>query len=280
MTLPVFLVSELAVGEAAVPLSDVEAGQIGSFGGSEARHAHAAMRLSVGDQLELCDGEGVRLLARVAEASNDVFTVKAIVKEVEDPSPVRLTLVQGLAKGGRDEMAVEASTELGVDRIVPWQAVRSVSRWSGAKAQKNEQKWRNLVWAATKQSRRARLPVVDGVVTSGQLAEEIAALTAGGGLALVCDEEAAEPLAHAVFNWIPVPGVAGALSGEVLVVVGPEGGVSPEEKEAFVQAGASPVLLGPHVLRTSTAGPAALTLLDYLLGRWDHPPRGPEVMAE
>jgi 16S rRNA (uracil1498-N3)-methyltransferase len=166
-------------------------------------------------------------------------------------------LVQALAKGDRDELAVQAATELGVDEVVPWAAARSVSRWEGAKIAKGTARWRSITREATKQAIRPWAPEVSGLATTRQLAARAAAETV-----LVL-----EPTAEQALSQVDLEGAGGAPSS-VLVVVGPEGGVSPAELELLAGAGAVPVRLGDSVLRTSTAGPAALAVLSVRLGRW------------
>ena len=163
-------------------------------------------------------------------------------------------VVQALPKGERAELAVELLTELGVDEIVPWSAARSISQWKGDRAAKGVAKWRRAAQEAAKQSRRARIPSVSELAGSGQVADRVAA----AGLALLLHSEADEPLSR-----VEVPA-----GGEVLLVVGPEGGLSPAELELFTGRGGRPVRLGAEVLRTSTAGAAALAVLSAALGRW------------
>jgi 16S rRNA (uracil1498-N3)-methyltransferase len=172
-----------------------------------------------------------------------------------EPQRPRLVLVQALAKGDRDELAVQASVELGVDQVVPWQASRSVSRWQGDKAVKGVQRWRTIVREATKQSMRAWLPEVAAPATTAEL----------------------RPRAQASRMLVLEPGAPKRLSDiridagddrDLVVVVGPEGGIAPDETERLVEAGAEAVRLGSSVLRTSSAGPAALAVLNVALGRW------------
>lgn len=173
-----------------------------------------------------------------------------------DPLPVpSLTLVQALAKGGRDEMAVQASTEIGVDRIVPWSAARSVSRWEGPKVEKGRSRWTSIAHEAAKQAIRSRVPEVGPLVTTAQL---VPALGAGAAV-LVLDPTATVRLA----TWEPPADL-----DEIALVVGPEGGIDGSELDRLEAAGAIRVRLGDSVLRTSTAGPAALAILQAGLGRW------------
>ncbi|MGT2460686.1 16S rRNA (uracil(1498)-N(3))-methyltransferase [Sinomonas atrocyanea] len=227
--------------------------------GAEGRHAVAVRRLGVGEGVDVSDGAGTRAVCTVSRAEGSVL--EAVVDTVvhEERPPFRLVLVQALAKGDRDELAAETATELGVDAVVPWQAERSIVRWKGERAQKALAKWRSVVLAAAKQARRAWVPDVEPAVDGGRLAERIAQAR----LAVVLHEEASESLTGIL------RGVAsGDGEGEILFIVGPEGGISPAELERFVQAGARLALLGPHVLRSSTAGPAALALAGEHLGRW------------
>jgi 16S rRNA (uracil1498-N3)-methyltransferase len=228
-------------------------------GGPEGRHAVAVKRLAPGEGVDLADGAGTRAVGTVAAAAGNVLTVSVDRTEREPRLPFRLVLVQALAKGDRDELAAESATELGVDAVIPWQAERSIVRWKGERGEKALAKWRSVVLAAAKQARRAVVPAVESAHDGARLAERIAAAR----LAVVLHEEAREPLS-AVLE--PLGGEAG--DGEVLFIVGPEGGISPAELERFTAAGARLALLGPHVLRSSTAGPAALALAGDRLGRW------------
>ncbi|MWV60427.1 16S rRNA (uracil(1498)-N(3))-methyltransferase [Rathayibacter sp. VKM Ac-2754] len=220
--------------------------------GAEARHAATVSRLRAGETVRVGDGRGRVATAVVesAEASRVALLVES-VEEAAAPSP-RLVLVQALAKGDRDELAIQAATELGVDEVVPWQAARSVSRWSGTKEEKGRERWRSIVREASKQSLRARVP-------------DVSALTALRGVV-----ERAATARILVLE----PGAASRLSAvvpdgrDLVLVVGPEGGIAPEELRALEEAGAEAVALGDSVLRTSTAGPAAIALLSARLGRW------------
>lgn len=234
--------------------------------GEEGRHAAKVARIGVGEQVLLTDAPGRQVLAEVTAARKEALDLRLLA----DPTPAverlpRLTLVQALATGGRDEQAVESATELGVDRVLPWIARRSVSVWRGEKLVKGRARWAGTVRAAVKQCRRPGIPEVDEPVTTAQLAESLRDLPADGTLVLVLHEQ----------ESVGVMSLAEQLRGasaqgieEIVVVVGPEGGIDPGELEALRDAGARSVLLGPEVLRSSTAGPAALTVLSSLVGRW------------
>lgn len=220
--------------------------------GPEGRHAADVQRVGVGEQVLLADGAGRRATCTVTAAHRGALDL-AVDELVAEPEPARrYVLVQALAKGDRDLLAVESATELDVDEVVPWQADRSIVRWRGERGDKARRRWESAVLAATKQSRRARMPLVAQAVGRAALVERAGA----AALTLVLHEEAAEPLAQ-----VQLPP-----TGEVLLVVGPEGGISPDELDALVAAGARPVRLGRTVLRTSTAGAAALASLHTLAG--------------
>lgn len=245
MSLPVHWVPSLA---AAAPDQLVE------VTGDEAHHAVAVRRLRAGEPLALTDGAGTRATGLVEETGKRLLVVRLqSVEQVAAPTP-SVTVVQALPKGERGELAVEVLTEVGVDRIVPWAAARSVAVWRGERAVRSHAKWQATAREAAKQARRAWFPQVDELASTAQVAD----LLATADLGIVLHEEASTPLAR-----IEVPG-----SGRVVVVVGPEGGIAPEELAAFAAAGAAAYRLGPTVLRTSTAGVAALAVLLARTGRW------------
>ncbi|THG35175.1 16S rRNA (uracil(1498)-N(3))-methyltransferase [Glaciibacter flavus] len=222
--------------------------------GAEARHAVTVGRARPGDVLAIGNGRGILVRGTVISADPSRLLLRAeSVERAESPSP-RFVLVQALAKGDRDELAVQAATELGVDVVIPWAARRSVSRWDAQKAVKGRDRWAMIAREATKQSIRPWLPVVEPVVTTRRLAE----LAAGSRMLLL------EPTAEMPLTGLDLAGKP----EDLVVVVGPEGGIAPEELELLVAAGATAVRLGSSVLRTSTAGPAALSVLNASLGRW------------
>jgi 16S rRNA (uracil1498-N3)-methyltransferase len=258
--------------------------------GDEARHAVTVKRIEPGEAVDLADGRGRRLVGEALSGGSAELTVRALrILQEPEPDP-ELVLVQALAKGNRDELAIEAATELGVDTVVPWQAERSIVRWKADKAAKGTAKWQMAVRAAAKQSRRARVPVVEPLVERAGLC----ALIRSSRLSLLLHEDAEGSVADAVQSaglganraeprgtndgGASPDGAASDGSGSpdggagsaarVLMIVGPEGGISQTEVDAMLEAGAVAVRLGPHVLRSSTAGPAALTLLSEMLGRW------------
>ena len=262
MSAPVFLAEPGSLGGYA-------GGSVYLLEGTEGRHAGVVQRRGAGERVDVVDGAGVRLQGAVETAGDDGVRVR-VVQRVEEPAPeIALVLVQALAKGDRDEMAVEAATEIGVDAVVPWQAERSIVVWRAGRAAKSHARWQGTVRAATKQSRRSRVPDVEQAVDGPGLVARVRAVVAAGGAAVVLHEEASVPFASVV---LPQASGTGSGSGgaprEILVVVGPEGGISAREIAALSDAGAQIARLGPHVLRTSTAGPVAMALLAQRLGRW------------
>ncbi|MFJ5552250.1 16S rRNA (uracil(1498)-N(3))-methyltransferase [Streptomyces sp. NPDC093225] len=248
MTAPVFVVEQVPAGPGPGFVLD----------GPEGRHAVSVKRLNPGEEVVLTDGRGGWAEGAVEAAEGKdrlVVAVRATGVEAE-PEP-RVTVVQALPKGDRGELAVETMTETGVDAIVPWQASRCITQWRGERGAKSLAKWRGTAREAGKQSRRVRFPVVEEAMTTKQ----VVALLASADLGVVLHEDRDAPsLALAVAD-LPV-------KGSIVVVVGPEGGVSPEELAAFAGAGAQPYRLGRSVLRTSTAGTAAVAVLLARTGRW------------
>ncbi len=221
--------------------------------GAEGHHAARVRRLGVGEPLVVGDGRGVLLDCTVLAVLPDGLRLGVLARRTAAPPDPRLVVVQALPKGERAGLAVETMTELGVDEIVPWAAARSVVRWDGARAERALARWRRSAGEAAKQSRRARVPEVAPLADTAAVAGRL-----GTGTGLVLHEAAEAGLAA----------VALPESGEIVVVVGPEGGLTEPELAAFGAAGASAVRLGEPVLRTSTAGAAALAALSLRLGRW------------
>ena len=238
---PMFLVAELADAEELL------------VDGSEGRHAVEVLRLTPGERVRVGDGRGSVAESEVVSAGAEGLRVVVRHRfEVPPPEP-EFVLVQALPKGDRGPLAVDLATELGVDRIVPWTAARCVTRWRDDRVEKGVAKWRAAAHAASKQSRRARVPEVTEPMTT----REECGLLGDADLAVVLHEQARRPLAE-----LDIP-----RTGTVVVIVGPEGGLTDGEVVAFRAAGAQAVRLGSEVLRTSTAGAAALAALS-MRTRW------------
>jgi 16S rRNA (uracil1498-N3)-methyltransferase len=241
---PLFLVESL-------PSTDLY-----TLDGPEGHHAATVQRLRAGELLVLADGVGGTASALVTGVGRGTLEVRITARGYADAPDPRLVVVQGIAKGDRGELAVQAMTEVGVDEIVPWAAARSVVQWRGDRGAKARDKWAATAREAAKQARRPWLPVVGGDPDSST--KQVAARIAAASAAFVLHEEATDRLATAE---LPI-------SGEIVLVIGPEGGITPDEVAAFAAAGAHPVRLGDNVLRTSTAGVAALAALSTCLQRW------------
>jgi len=246
VTAPLFFV-------AADQLTEATAGSSLVLAGPEGHHGATVKRVGVGEQVLLADGVGHGAEAIVESVGPGELHLRVQAITLQPQPDSRFVLIQALAKGERDERAVEAATELGVDEVVPWQAERSVVIWRGERAARSLRKWESIVLAAAKQSRRIRIPLVSEPANHQAVIRRIEQ----AALALVLHEDAELSLA----------GLELPASGDVVLIVGPEGGISAAELSAFVTAGAVPVRLGSNILRSSSAGPAALAVLSAA-GRW------------
>ncbi len=225
-----------------------------TLSGPEGHHAAAVRRLRAGERADVSDGAGTLAQCVVASVARDsvVLSVRS-VRTLPPPEPT-ITVVQALPKGERGELAVGLMTEVGVDSVIAWAAERCVVRWHGERGTRSLGKWRGAAREAAKQARRAWRPEVTGPATLADVARRVSA----AAFAVVLEAGAAAKL-----SALPLPG-----EGEIVLVVGPEGGISPAEQAALAGAGAMEARLGPTVLRTSTAGAAAAAVLLARTGRW------------
>ncbi len=235
------------------PTGALEANRV-RLGGSEGRHAAAVRRLRRGERVDLCDGSGVVVEGLVHAAGPDWLEVDVQHRTRVEPAQPRLVVAQALAKGNRSELAVELLTEVGVDEILPWGAERSVAQWRGERGARSLERWRSTAREAAKQARRAWLPVVPEPVTTAELVRRLHAAALG----VVLHESARHPLVS-----VPVP-----VTGDVVLVIGPEGGLAEDEVTALTAAGGLAARLGPTVLRTSSAGAVAAGVVLAASGRW------------
>lgn len=249
MTAPVYLMESL---REANPIPGLCLG----LDGDEARHAATVRRTRAGERLDVCDGKGLRARCEVLGASKTHLDLRVLeVSEEGEPAPRRV-LVQALAKGGRDEQAVETCTEFGVHSVIPWASARTVSSWKGKEA-KGRARWAATAAAAAKQSRRSWVPpIVCESASTARLAELVAQARGRGARVFLCHEEGQALLADILR--------CEAEGAETWILVGPEGGIAPEELALLEEAGARCVLLSAHVLRSATAGAYALATLDAL----------------
>lgn len=230
--------------------------------GPEGKHA-LVKRMEVGESIDLGDGTGRRAVGTVHSLTDRGVIVRVEQLREERTSP-RIYLVQALAKDGRDLLAIETATELGVYGVLPWSADRSIVRWKGERAAKAHTKWQNTVTAAAKQSRRALIPEVYDLYSTADLVELIEEVTGQGSAVFILHEQATERLSALARTLVE----AENLPEEIYLLVGPEGGISDREVQLFTEAGAHLALLGDEVLRSSTAGSAAMCTLNVVLGRW------------
>jgi 16S rRNA (uracil1498-N3)-methyltransferase len=244
MTLPVFISSD-----------NLQPGHTVELDGDEGHHAVTVRRIRVGEKIELTDGNGRRAVCEVVAVGKKSLDARIETVNVEQKPEVSFTVVQALAKGDRGDLALEILTEVGVDEITPWSAAHSIAKWDAT--DKGFLKWQRVVREASKQARRAWLPQICALHTTG----EVATLLAGAELALVLHESAQNSISE-----VKVPA-----SGRVVIVVGPEGGITAEELTTFSQAGAQIVRMGAPVMRTSTAGGVALGVLMAATNRWAIP---------
>lgn len=229
-------------------------GEVIELTGDEGRHAVSVKRTSVGEQIELVDGHGTRAVITVTGVSGKDRLVGVVDCVANEPAPrPTVTVIQALPKAARSELTVDLLTQAGADVIVPWQAGRSVANW-GKKQDKGLAKWRAAARAAAKQSRRSRIPEITPVVDQAA----VAALIQAAPLALMLHEDATGKITDQPMAQVD----------SVVLIIGPEGGISPAELDAFTTAGAHPVRLGPEVLRTASAGMVALAALGAVTDRW------------
>lgn len=241
-------------------LNSLGPGDTISLGREESRHAINSMRLTPGEALTIADGHGTWANGTVHTTEDNTLTANInTTGHVPQPQP-RLVLVQALAKGDRDLLAIQTATEIGVDAIVPWQAERSIARIKPDKKDKTLTKWRSALTTAAKQARRPRIPELWGPVTGANAAQ---LLETPHSAMIVLHEDGQNTITHLTQqlhnNQHPTT---------LYIIVGPEGGITDHEMQAFNTTGATPLRIGDAVFRTSTAGPVALTLLNHTLGRW------------
>ena len=220
--------------------------------GSEARHAVTVSRITVGESITVGNGAGLMVVGPVVSAEPSAFVVEVHALTLAQPASPAIWLAQALAKGDRDEHAVQQATELGVDGVIPWSAQRSIVKWEGAKIRKGHDRWSAIVREASKQSVRPWIPEV-GDLASTVVLSSLAASTR----MLILEPTATQSLSELEAD-----------DRDVVLVVGPEGGIAPSELSRLEGAGAALVRLGQTILRTSTAGPAAIAVLNSRLGRW------------
>jgi 16S rRNA (uracil1498-N3)-methyltransferase len=249
VTAPVFVLPP-----AALPAPDVDRLVLD---GIEGHHAADVRRLRAGERVDVTDGHGTRLTCRVAHAERGRLVLDVDDRVSEAPPRMRLVVAQALVKADAAEQAVTTLTEVGADEVLAWSAARSVVAWQGERVPRGLRRWEATATQAAKQSRRAWVPLVAGPLDLGALVARVRSAT----LAVLLDADESVPLGD-----LEVPH-----TGEVLLVVGPEGGVTPAERDALVGAGAVVASVGPTVLRAATAGTVAAAVVLSRSPRWRVP---------
>jgi 16S rRNA (uracil1498-N3)-methyltransferase len=217
------------------------------FANEDANHAIRVLRMQAGAEFMLSDGNGAWSQVKAVEVSKRFMQVQVMDSGYQEALPTFITVVQALPKGDRSKEAIELLTESGVDRIVPWSASRSIG--------KGTDKFVITAREASKQSRRFRIPQVLELATTAQICEAIKL----SDLAIVFHESAS----HKLSDQISSHNVQ-----TLLIIIGPEGGISDEELAAFESAGAKVALMGRPILRSAHAGIAAVSAVSALLRVW------------
>ena len=239
MSAPLFLADDVAVPVGGVLRLD----------GPEGRHAAVVRRIQVGEGVVIADGRGHGVRGPVVAVDKGGICVEVAEALAEPERPYRWTAVQALAKGGADKQALDAMTQAGVDEVLAWPASRSIVRWTSDKLDKQLEGWRATAREAAKQSRRLVVPQV-GYAPTSEVLDRVRACAQ----AFVLHESATGYLADQTL----------VEAGEVMFILGPEGGITDDELAAFAEAGATPVLVGDHVLRSANAGLVGLAQLQTM----------------
>ena len=235
-----------------------EVGDLAVVDGNEGFHAASVRRIRAGEELDLGDGDGAMAHCVIEEVAKARLSARVLERWIVEPATPTVIVVQALPKSDRSELAVELATEAGADAFVAWQAARCVARWDGARADKGLRRWRAVARAAARQSRRPYVPSVTGVATTDELVTDVRDAVATGTTVLALHESATENLTKLSLSQ----------ADSLILVIGPEGGITDDEIAALSAAGATAVRLGPTVLRTSTAAAVALGALGALTPRW------------
>jgi 16S rRNA (uracil1498-N3)-methyltransferase len=235
-----------------------EVGELAVVDGDEGFHAASVRRIRPGEELVLGDGAGGLAHCVVERAARDGLQARVLDRWSVAAGRPPVTVVQALPKSERSELAIELATEAGADAFLAWQASRCVASWEGARVDKGLRRWRAVARSAARQSRRAHIPPVEGVLSTAALTQRVRDEVAVGAVVLALHESATARIVD----------VAVTQADSLVLVVGPEGGIAPEEISALTDAGAIAVRLGPQVLRTSTAAAVALGALGVLTPRW------------
>jgi 16S rRNA (uracil1498-N3)-methyltransferase len=219
------------------------------FSNEDSHHAIKVLRMAAGEIFNLSDGKGTWSRVVIENVNKKTMTVKVLESGFQEALPTQFTVVQAIPKGDRIKESIELSTEGGADRIVMWKSERSIGR-----IEDKLEKLQHTAREASKQSRRFRIPEVGSAAIRDHVIDEIAK----ADLALIFHESATMRLSQVV-----TPGPK-----KVLAIIGPEGGLTDDEVEAFAVAGAKVVLMGRPILRSAHAGLAALAAINTALSVW------------
>lgn len=226
-----------------------------SITGVDVKHIGKVLRMQPGDKLQVVSDDGVSALAEVTAISETTVTVRCLEVLAESHEPaVKITLAQGLAKGEKMDFIIQKAVELGAYSIVPVAMEHSVVRLDGAKADKKVERWQKIAEAAAKQSKRDIIPQVQAVQSVSQMLANNNCKTKI--IAYECEDRMS--LKTALRE-------AGQLD-DLLLIIGPEGGISEGELAKTREAGAVPVSLGRRILRAETAGLVAMSAIFYETG--------------
>jgi len=219
--------------------------------GDEAHHAIKVLRVAMGEEILLADGTGAWVRGKIEAIAKKSFRTAVLERGITDQIQPELIVIQGLMKSDRAKEAIELLTVAGASTIIPWQAARSIAKWQDQLGEK----WVATSIAAAKQSRRLNLPEIEGPITTKQIAKRFGTTTN----LLILHESATIKISDAARELSAAP---------IVLVVGPEGGLTGEELGDLSVAGGKVVLLGSEVLRSAHAGFAALSAISALTGRW------------
>ena len=226
--------------------------------GVDARHISKVLRMQPGAQLQIVSDDGVSAVAEITAIDSERVTVRCLEKLAESHEPrVKLVLAQGLAKGEKMDFIIQKAVEMGAYSVIPVAMEHSVVRLDGAKAAKKVERWQKIAESAAKQSKRDIIPEVQAVQSMTEMLAKCACQTKI--IAYECEDRLSLKAA------LKAAEEAGGIS-ELLLIIGPEGGISEAELEQARQAGAVPVSLGRRILRAETAGLVAISAIFYETG--------------
>ena len=226
--------------------------------GVDARHISKVLRMQPKDKLQIVSDDGVSAMAEITAIASERVSVRCLEKLAESHEPrVRLVLAQGLAKGEKMDFIIQKAVEMGAYSVIPVAMEHSVVRLDGAKAVKKVERWQKIAESAAKQSKRDIIPQVQQVQSMAEMLANCDCTTKI--IAYECEDRLSLKAA------LKAAEAAGGIK-ELLLVIGPEGGISEGELELARQAGAVPVSLGRRILRAETAGLVAISAIFYETG--------------